>query len=185
MVPQPEGDKQSGHSVEHQAPGVLHITRDDLQITCQHHEQTLAHDGGNTVERRTDAHEVSLSVLFESEHIEAVGGDVVGSTGKGHQPEESQRALQPVGGRDGEGYATEGSTYQQLHGYYPPALGHDDVDERAPQRLDNPRQIEPRGIKRNVCVAEAQTFIHNERDGHHSHIGQTFCEIEGGHPGPR
>ena len=34
-------------------------------------------------------------MLFESQHIESVGSNVMGGTAKGQQPEETERALQP------------------------------------------------------------------------------------------
>ena len=73
-------------------------------------------------------------------------------TGKGHEPEEAQRALQPERGGDGEGYTAEGSTDEQLHGGNPPALGADDIDERTPQGLYDLRQVEPRGVIGYLCV---------------------------------
>ena len=105
VVPEPEGDKETSHTIEHDAPRVFDVACDHLQITCQHHQQTLSHDGGNTIERRADAHEVSLVMLLKSEHIEAVGSNIVGGTREGHQPEEGQCALQPIGGRDGKRHA--------------------------------------------------------------------------------
>ena len=80
-------------------------------------------------------------MLFESQHVEAVGSDVVGGTGKGHQPEEGQRPLQPVRGGNCEGHTTESRTNEQLHGDDPPTLGADDIDERTPQWFDNPGQV--------------------------------------------
>ena len=90
MVPQPEGDEEACHTVEHNTPGVLDVAGDDLEVAGKHHQQSLAHNRRDTVECGTDAYEVSLVVLLKSEHIEAVGSDVMGGTGEGHQPEESQ-----------------------------------------------------------------------------------------------
>jgi len=143
VVPEPEGDEEARHAIERDAPRIADISCEDLEIASQHDEQSLAHDGGDAVERGADAHEPGLLVLFEPQHVEAVGGDVVGGTGEGHQPEEGQGALQPVGGGDGEGHTAEGGAYEQLHGDDPPAFGLDDVDERAPQGFDDPWQVEP------------------------------------------
>ena len=184
MVPEPEGDEKACHAVERDAPRIADVAGDNFKVACEHHEQSLTHDGGDAVERGADAHKPCLLVLLEAEHVEAVGGDVVGGTREGHQPETGQGSLQPVGGGDGEGHATEGGAYEQLHGDNPPALGLDDVDERAPQGFDDPRQVEPRRVERDIGVRQSETLIHDERDGHHSHVGETFCEVKGGHPGP-
>ena len=162
VMPQPEGDEETGHTIEGDTPGVLDITGDHLKVASQHHEQSLPENGGNAIEGGTDAYEVSLVVLLQSQHIEAVGSNVVGSAREGHQPEEGQRALKPIGRWDGEGHTTECRTDEQLHRYYPPALSLDDVYKRTPKWLDDPRQIEPRGIERDVCVTEPKSFVHDE-----------------------
>ena len=161
-MPEPEGDEEARHAVEHQTPGVLDVASDYLEIACQHHQQTLADNSGDTVESATDAHEVSLLMLFKTEHIKAVGSNVVGCTGEGHQPEESQRPLQPVWARYGEGHTAQCSTDEQLHGDNPPALSLDDVYERAPQGFDDPRQIEPGCVERDVGIRQAETLVHDE-----------------------
>ena len=104
---EPEGDEESCHQVEHEAPGVADRAREHLQSSSEAYEQARGEDGSDAVERRTDAHKVSLFVLVEPEHIKTVGCDVVGGTREGHQPEERQRTLQPEVGRDGEGHTCQ------------------------------------------------------------------------------
>ena len=71
-------------------------------------------------------------MLFESEHIETIGCNVMGGTREGHQPEEGQRTLQPVWCGDGKCHSAEGCTNEQLHGDDPPTFGLDDVDKWTP-----------------------------------------------------
>ena len=80
MVPEPEGDEEACHAIEHKAPRVLHVAGDNLEIARQHDEQALSDDGGDAVEGGADAHEIGLFVLVEAQHIEAIGSDVVGGT---------------------------------------------------------------------------------------------------------
>ena len=182
---EPEGDEKTRHAVEHQTPRELDITREHLKIACKHHQQTLTYDGSYTIECASYAHEISLFVLVETEHIETIGSDVVSGTRESHQPEERQRALKPIRSGNGEGHTTKSRSDKQLHGNNPPALGLDDIDEGTPQGFYHPRQIEPGGIERDVGVRQSQTFVHDKRDGHYSHIRQTFRKIKSGHPCPR
>lgn len=184
-MPEPERDEDARDTVEHEAPRIGDaIAEEHLQIASQGYQQPLAEDGGDAIERAAYAHEPCLVVLVEADHVEAVGGDVVGSAGEGHEPEEAERPLQPERRGYGEGHTAEGCSDEQLHGDDPPPLGLDDVDQGAPQGLDDPGEIEPRGVERDLCVAQPQLFVEHERNGHDGHVGQSFCEIQGGHPGP-
>ena len=144
-----------------------------------------AEDRGQAIESGAYAHKPSLLVFVESEHVEAVGSDVVGGTREGHHPKEEQRSLQPERGGDGEGDPSEGRSDEQFHRHNPPSLGADEVDKGAPQRFNDPRQVEPRGIKGDLGIAQTELFVENEGDGHHSHIGQSLRKIEGRNPPPR
>ena len=144
----------------------------------------MSEDGGETIERRANANEPRLVVLVEAEHVETIGGDVVRSTRERHHPEEEQRPLQPEMGGQCERYTAEGSADEQLHGRYPPALGLDKVDKRTPQWLNDPRQIEPRGVECDFSIRQSELFVEHDGDGHHRHIGQALGEIERGNPCP-
>ena len=48
-----------------------------LKHSGKHHQDTLAEDHRNAVERAADAHEGGLALLVERQHIETVGGNVV------------------------------------------------------------------------------------------------------------
>ena len=103
-MPQPKGNEQARHEIEHQTPGVTDIAGNHFKIARQHDEKALSHNGRNAIEGRTDAHKLGLLVTVEPQHIETIGSNVVGGTGEGHQPEEGQGALQPIGARDGKGH---------------------------------------------------------------------------------
>ena len=90
---EPQGDEKACDKVEDQAPGETNAAGEHLQGTCKAYEQSRGEDRGDAVECGADTYEVGLLVLVETEHIETVGSDVVGGTGKGHQPEEGERAL--------------------------------------------------------------------------------------------
>ena len=124
-------------------------------------------------------------MLVEAQHIEAIGRYVVGGTTECHHPEEEKRTLQPPVAGYGESNAAEGSTDEQLHSNYPPTLRLQDVNERAPKGLDDPRKVKPRGVQGNVGIGHAKPLVENERYGHYRHVGHAFGEIECGHPSPR
>ena len=95
-VPQPKGDEQSRNAIEHQAPRVTYAAAEHhLQITCNHDEESLSEDCGQSVERAAYAYKPCLLVLVEAEHVETVGGNVVGRAAESHYPKEKQRALKP------------------------------------------------------------------------------------------
>ena len=86
---------------------------------------------------------------------------------------------------DGEGNACQSCTDEHLHGDNPPAFGLDEVDERTPQWLDDPGQVEPAGIEGQLGIADTQPFIHDKRDDGHCHVWQSLRKVEGGNPCPR
>ena len=81
-------------------------------------------------------------------------------------------------GRQGERHAAERGSDEQLHRGNPPTFRLDEVDERAPQRFDDPRKVEPRGVERDFRVGKSQLFVQENRDGHNGHVGQSLGEIE-------
>ena len=116
-------------------------------------------------------------VLGEGEHVEAVGGDVVGGRGEAHQPEYGQGELEEERRGDGKGDAGQCESYDPLHGECPPALGADNVDKGAPEWLDDPGEVQPAGVEGDVGVGDAQALVHDDRDGHHGHVGETLREV--------
>lgn len=178
-VPQPKGDEQTRDAIEHQAPGIFDggVAEDELQIAGYHHQHALPEDGGEAVEGAADAHEHGLLMVVKLEHVVAVGGDVVGGAAERHEGEKAERGLEPETRLERERHTAKGGADEQLHGHDPPALGLHQVDEGAPQGLDDPWQIEPAGVKGDFSVAQSQLLVEYERDGHHRHIGQSFREI--------
>ena len=80
-VPDPQSEKEAHDEIEHQRPGIGDgTTIHHLQVAGDHHQNALAEDGGQTIERGADAHIECLLMGIEPKHVETVGGDVVGST---------------------------------------------------------------------------------------------------------
>ena len=128
-------------------PGVAHTGSHD-------HQRPLPYHHRHAVEERTDPHKHALTVFAQSEHIKTVGGDIVGGGGEGHQPEHGQGGGEKAAYGEHEGYRGHAHGYHHLHGEHPPTLGADDIHEGAPEGLDDPRQIEPRGVEGEFGVAD-------------------------------
>ena len=175
-------NEQTRHEVERQAPCQRNVPARCFQPSGQHHQDTLPEDIGQAVERVADAHEERLFARGQSQHVEAVGGNVVRGRAESHQPEAGQRSLYIMVGRDEKGDARHRGSYQRLHGGYPPAFGLDEVHKGAPQRLDGPGQVEPRGVEGNLRVAKSQPLVQDDGQGHHSYVWQPFGKVEGGDP---
>ena len=101
------------------------------------------------------------------------------------RPEEGEREAEEEGGGDGERYASKGDGDGPLHGGGPPAFCSNKVDKGAPEGFDNPWQIKPACIEGDVGVGDAKTLVHDDGDGHHGNVRQTFSKIEGRDPCPR
>ena len=143
-VIEPQADEQSSKSIEYQCPGEAYLSAEHhLEYSCQRHKHAIYEDDGKAIECVAQADILSLVVVVEFYHIESVGGDVVGGTAEGDEEEQAHRGLKPEGGGNGERYARKRGTYQRLHGEHPPALGLQQVDKRAPQWFDHPRQGKP------------------------------------------
>ena len=155
-MPQPKGDEETAYTIEYQAPAISDIiTEEHLNITGNHHQNTLSEDRCQTIERATDAYKPCLVVLLQSQHVETIGSDIMRGTRKGHDPEKEEGELQPRGGRDGKGHATQGGTHQQLHSRNPPSFGLDDIHKRTPQGFDHPRQIKPGSVKCDISITQS------------------------------
>lgn len=181
----PHGKKDAGKHKEGDGPRVWNVACHRFQPACQHDEQPLSGNGGNTVKGAADTYKQCLLVRIERQHVKSVGGNVVCGRTKGEQPEQGERQLKEIFRGDGEGNTCQSCTDEHLHGDNPPAFGLDEVDERTPQRLDDPGQVEPAGIKGQLGIADAQPFIHDKRDDGHCHVWQSLRKVEGGNPCPR
>ena len=120
----------------------------------------------------------------EFEHVETVGGNVVGGTGEGHEEETEHGALKPEVGTQGEGYACQRRSEQYLCQQNPPSFCLYKVDKRTPQRFDNPGQAEPTGVKTNFAIGQAHLHIEHDSNGGYDNIGQTFSDVKGRNPCP-
>ena len=81
--------EESRQQVECDAPGEGDAAREGFQGAGQHDEEPAARNGGDAVECAADSHIKGLFVRVEGQHVEAIGGDVVGGTAECHQPKES------------------------------------------------------------------------------------------------
>ena len=124
----------------------------NLNRPGEHDQESLPGDHGEPVERAADTDEPRLVVLVEGEHVETVGGDVVGGGGKGEEPEYAERDLEKRGSRNGEGHAAEGGADQELQEDDPLALGAEEFDEGTPEGFDDPGEVEPARIERDVRI---------------------------------
>lgn len=179
-----EEEEECGQEGEGERPGAGDVACEVFQAAGEHDEQALPGDGGDAVEGAADADVHGLLVWREGEHVEAVGGDVVRGRAEGHQPEEGECPLQGVGRGDGECDSGQRRAYDELHRDDPPSLRAHQVDDGTPEGFDDPGQIEPRGVERDVGIGDAQPFVHHDGYGHHGHVGQGFGEVEGRYPGP-
>ena len=184
-VVEPEGDNHSGKDEERDAPGVADASGRFLEQSGQHDEQSLSGNGGEAVERTPDAHEQGLLVGGESEHVEPVGGDVVCGRAERHEPEDGQCGLEEMVGGESERHARQSRSQKELHADNPPPFGSQQVDKRAPERLDDPGQVEPAGVERHVGIGNSHPLVHHQRQDHDRHVRKSFREIESGHPCPR
>ena len=123
-------------------------------------------------------------MLIQLYHIETIRRNIVGGTTEGDKEEETHRCLEPEGSRQRKGDSGKSCSDERLHRQYPPALGLQQVDERTPQRLDNPRQGEPSSIETHLSIGQAQLHIHNHREGCHDNVRQSFRKVECRNPSP-
>ena len=123
-----------------------------FEVTGKDDEPALGPDRGDAVEGRPHPGKGGLEILRQPQHVKAVGGDVMGCRAEGHQPEEGKGILEEPAGRDGEGDAGQGRSDEELHQKDPVALRPEEVDKRAPERLDHPGKIEPACVKGDVGV---------------------------------
>lgn len=106
----------------------------------------------------------------------------VGRAGQRHDAEAEQGALQPDQRGNGIGQAAEGEQGHQLGRHHPRTLGQQLTHERLPQRLEHPRQIEPRHQERDVADGKPHLLIDDYRQDGSTHEGQSLHEIGGGQP---
>ena len=129
------------------------------------------------IEGAANAHEERLLVSVKSYHVESVGSNVVSGAAEGHEPEESHSVLNELRCTYGESHTSDGNAYHELHHYYPPAFGPEDVNDGTPQGLDDPREVEPAGIECYLVIVETKLFVHDGGDSHHHEVGDAFRKV--------
>ena len=183
-MPQPQRQEETGEDEEGDTPSHRNGLR-TFEPAGKHHQESLAEDISDAIERGTDAYIQALVVSVEAKDVKTVGSDILCGTGEGQDPEEGEGALEPEGRGQGESDACETGTDEHLHQQNPPSLGLNRRDERTPQRFDDPGKIEPRGVEGEVGVGQTETLVHRGGDDHNGNIRQRFCQIEGWHPSIR
>ena len=184
-MPQGQANEQPRQHEKDQAPGKRNPARTFFQIARQHHQQSLPRQHRDPVERIANTDKKGLLLLRKSKHIKTISGDIMRRRAESHQPKEGQRKTQEEIARQGKGHARHAGANQELHRDDPPPLGLDQIDKRAPNRLDHPREIEPARVQRDLGVRDLHPLIHDHGERHHHHIWQSLSEIERGNPTPR
>ncbi len=183
-VPSAEHQEQRSRDDEHDRPRQRHVAREIAERAREIDEAALARDHPHAEEGAPHADEGRLLVLLERQHVEAVGGDVVGRRGEGEQPQDRERHLEEMRHRQRERHQRQRGADRELHREDPDALGREHVDERRPDRLHDPRQVEPARVQRDVGVGDAERLVHDDRHRHHHHERDRLGEVEGGNPAP-
>ena len=115
-----------------------------LQPTRYEYEHALSEDRREPVESGAYADKETLLLLCSSQHIEAVGSDIMSGRCESCDDKDEQGDVEERHGdvlgcyecalrmryRQREQHEAEG--HKHLHGHYPPPLRADDVDEGAP-----------------------------------------------------
>ena len=158
-MPHIEQRHQCSNGQEGDRPGYAHVHAAVLQQPCQSHQTALTQHQTHAVEGVADAYVELLIDVGEAQDIEAIGRDVVCGTGKSDEHEQRQRSLKPHGSGQTECHSRQRGSHKQLHGEYPPAFGAEGINERTPQRLDDPWQAKPARVKGYLRVTEPHLLI--------------------------
>ena len=97
-----EGRKDSSRHKKGDGPGCGDIMTASFEVASKNDEPALGPDRGDAVEGCTHPDKGGLEILRKSQHVKAVGGDVMGCRAEGHQPEEGKGILEEPASRDGE-----------------------------------------------------------------------------------
>ena len=90
-----------------------------FQPACQHNQDSLPEDIGETIASVSDAYEEGLFFVVEAKHIKAVSRNVMRGRTECHQPKECKSELHIVWSRDKKGNTGETGSNQTLHGNNP------------------------------------------------------------------
>jgi hypothetical protein len=177
--------KDRGHQREHQHPGGGEAAGPFVDFAGEHHELPLRHNHGDAVKGVPHPAEQRLFPFRQGQQIKAVRRHVVRGRGERQQPEKRQRQLQKMRRGNGQGHAGQRRPEAELHRPDPPAPRLQRVHDRAPERLDDPGQIQPARVKCNGGVRQPEVFIKHHRHRQRQRVRQPFRDIKRRHPGPR
>ena len=168
-------DEMTNISKANRAKDVYKRQEQHLENTSQHHQESIHEDDGKAIEGISQTHKLGLRMLIQLYHIETIRRNIVGGTTEGDEEEETHRCLEPEGSRQRKGDSGKSCSDERLHRQYPPALGLQQVDERTPQRFDNPRQGEPSSIETHLLSLihislpiKSIQLIHNQKRADHN-----------------
>ena len=160
-----------------------------LDGTGYGYEYSLSEDGCKAVEGASDTDECCLVALLQCQHIEAVGGNIVRGGGKCCNDEQNQCDGEHADGscpgsyrcfirfRNGQRQQNECYRHQDLHGDDPPSFGLDNVDERAPEGLDGPGQIQQTRKQGHLSIGNTHLGKHQYRDVVDNEVGDALCKV--------
>ena len=151
-------DKGRGEQAEHQRPRPGHIARPFLQCACQIDQPALAGD--------------------HREQVKPDCRDVMRRRAERHQPEDRKRQAKKNRGRLGQRHQGKRDANHKLQADDPETLGPEHVHQRRPERLDDPWQIQPARVERDLGVRDLEVLIHDDRQRHRDHIRDALAEIE-------
>jgi len=177
-------DEACAQRTENDRPGQRGLAAALGQPARQIDQPALARDHRQPVAGAAHTDERGLRALRQRQHVEAVGGDIVGGRCKSQQPQQRQRHLQQARPGQRQRNASQRGADHELQRDDPAPFGAEQLDQRAPQRLDHPGQVEPAGVERDLGVAEAQVLVHHDRQRHHDDVRDALAKVQRGNPAP-
>ena len=178
-------DKKYRQNPKHRRPRRSEAAEPLRQISGQPHQPALARERSQPVKRAAHADKRRLPVRGQRVQIKSVGRDVVRRRAKRHQPKHRERGLEKRRPRQRERDRRERPADHDLQRHDPKPFRAKQVHQRRPQRLDDPRQVAPARVERDVGIGDAEVLIHHHRQRHHDDIRDTLAKIERGNPSPR
>ena len=172
------------------------VARLALDEAGNEHQSTLTEDRSHTVKDAADADKRGLAAGTVGQHVEAVGSDVMGSTGEcsddeqhKREPEDADRRVATsngcsIGMRQRQRQQNEHRGHYNLHGDNPPAFGLHHVHNGTPDALEEPREIQQGREERHVAVGDTHLGEHHHRDVIDHKVGHALGKVEGRHPPP-
>ena len=189
-MPQKYQQQDRGTKQQRHFPSLRNIAVPGFQHTGQNHKHALSENGGYPVECASDSNEKTLRMVVESQHIIAVGGNIMSCRKHCRNIEYYQcrhKGTHRTAGTCGKAqrYSRKAQHHQCLHRKNPPSFGAEHIYHGAPQRFDYPRQVKKACGHCKFGVSHAETFEHGNRYYVHKKVRNTLRKIQGGDPRPR